>query len=285
MIEAEYLFSETDSFFVQYYRRINSLIEIFGTYATGISIIEMKRFFSQFNEDHMLVVLRMLEHIDYYSTSRQISLIKDLAKAVKVFTNQELDDVLFCPILSYSGSRADYVQNYLKHFLKQSAHTKQDFNKKFIRYTDLAKLEKSTDKQTIVFVDDFIGSGRSLFKAWEFLKFWENDYHDYVFGVLVGYADAITKLKKETYGRFDIIAINELPVNSKAFHEDNEYFSDDEKDVLKHYCEKIPSSKKEHTYGYMDTQSLVIFQERAPNNSLPILHSKNNWEPLFKRLI
>lgn len=276
--------SKKDRFFQQNRNRIERLSRKFGSYATGVDKTDIQHYLAQFHPEHMPIALKMLEHVDYYNCARQVSLVEELARLIKGLTNNELRDVLFCPINSYSGTRADVIQNILKHKLEITTSRGYNFNEKFIRMADLADLVESTDPKTVVFVDDFIGSGNTMINAWGTLQPYENTNHKYFLGVLVAYDDGMSRLKQETFGHFDILAVTKLPNSARIFHEKNTTFTNDEKGILKGYCEMV-ESKEDQQYGYKNTQSLAVFQERAPNNAIPILHrAVEGWTPLFRRL-
>ena len=136
--------------------------------------------------------------------------------------------------------------------------------------------------KTIVFVDEFIGSGTTVLEFLNNSGSWYSDEHDYHIATLCGHERGITKIQ-EYNDQLNIISVMDpLPDSVKLLHEQNNLFSKEEKGILKKYVHQAEPQKLFH-YGYKNTQSNIVFYERASNNILPILYSETNWYPLFKR--
>jgi len=139
-----------------------------------------------------------------------------------------------------------------------------------------------TEKKTIVFVDDFIGSGTSFTTFLGGLSSWYNASYKYYLATLVAHEQGISKITELPIEV--IVATDPIPESRKIFDEGNTFFTPQQKKILQNYCDKL-SLPKLFRYGYDNTQSNVIFYERSSNNILPILNEKKvNWlYPLFPR--
>ena len=153
--------------------------------------------------------------------------------------------------------------------------------------SQIASLEersRDTPKKTVVFVDDYVGSGRSFCKFWAEIGSYHNENNDYILACLVAHQQGISIIESETPVRV-VTATVPLSNSERVFHSTNKKFTDGEKNILKSYCDRM-KSKPQDRYGFMDTQSLVIMFAGSANNVLPILYSnKNNWLPLFPRYL
>jgi len=264
---------------------IEQLSRTFGNYSPGITKTNVEHFISQFRDEHLSLSLKLLENVDYYDSPIVTTLARDLGNQIKALTNPNLDNVLICPIKPVFGTSTESIQRKLRQTMASNASERNHISQKIINYIDLQGLANDSQQKTIFFVDDFIGSGDTVIRSWGRTQIWENDNHSYFVGVLVAYGDAIARIEEETGNHFEIIRSKELSENDRVFHPNNRIFTDAEKHILKSYCEALPNAR-EHRYGHRNGQSLVVFSEMCPNNTLPILHQQSTspqWTPLFPR--
>jgi hypothetical protein len=142
--------------------------------------------------------------------------------------------------------------------------------------------KRLTAADTIVFIDDFSGSGRQVCDKWN-----KNGI-----GILVADAqahiiltaatdEAIEKIQDET--TLTVHAHHHLHRNDNFFSERCERFTQAEKNAILHYC-KIADAQNPR--GFNDSGLLYILQHKTPNNSLPILHANHGrWTGLFPRYL
>ncbi|MCS4537643.1 MAG: hypothetical protein HYY67_02125 [Thaumarchaeota archaeon] len=273
---------EKYKFLIDNQEKIEELATRFGSYVTRVDKNNINRFLTQFEIEHLQVALKLLDNVDYYDGTRRLSLLKDLCGMVLAVSNTSLENVVFCPLNPFSADSSDQIHRIFRNVMKGRAKNCRNYNKKFIHMNDLEDLNGKP--YTVFFVDDFIGSGQSVIEHWGTIQHYEDrDNHTYYFAVMVAYKEAIDEIRKQTFEHFEIITSRELTNRNRAFHKKSKIFTDKEKEILKEYCKRISSSDK-HRYGHNNTQSLVVFQDRAPNNVIPILkQNTNNWYPLFPR--
>ena len=153
-----------------------------------------------------------------------------------------------------------------------------------LQITSLEKESRIASRKTIIFVDDYIGSGESFRKLWAEIGSYYNENNDYILACLVAHQQGVSAIRSDTPVKI-VTATKPVLASDKVFHSKNKKFTIDEKNILKSYCDKM-GLLQEHRYGFRDTQSLVIMYEGAANNVLPILyHKNNNWSPLFPRTL
>lgn len=275
--------SDIQRFLLEKSRDLDALANTFGSYSSGITRPNIDSFINQFTPEHYEVALKVLQNIDYYDGPRITTLARNLGGRIRSLTNNNLDDVLMCAVKPVYGTSTESIQRKLRQTLSRNAAERQVISQKFIKFSDFESLSENTNNLSIFFVDDFIGSGDTIISSWGRVQIYENENHSYYVGVLVAYTDAIQRIEEETAYHFEIVSARELAPTMRIFNPNNTLFTEEEKQILKKYCEILPN-KKEHRYGHRDGQSLVIFSEMAPNNSLPILHQRSDdWIPLFPR--
>ena len=263
---------------------IANLEKTFNTYITGIKVDDINKYLIQFEQGHITTAIKMLQMVDYYDGPRIIELVKYLNKRIKDQNGGTFDGVHLCPITTDRGDSAEWMQRFFKNIELDPEERDAIKQGMLTSIYDLAQLTDDSDHKLIVLLDHFIGTGDSIIKKWGYVRQWQNDNHEYVVVVLVAYKDAVERIRDEIDPGLDIMPGIELPSRARAFHSDNHDFSDIEKDTIQQYC-KMVEHEQIHQYGYKNSQSLVIFYDRAPNNALPILHKKeqNIWTPLFPR--
>ncbi len=268
-------------FLVDNQKKIEELALRFGTYVKRVDKESINHFLTQFDQAHMPLALKLLENIDYYDGTRRLSLIDDLCGMILKMTNESLTNVLFCPLKPFFGDSSDQIHRIFHRHMRKKVKNCVQYDQKFIHMSDLPHYNRRT---TVFFVDDFIGSGQSVIEQWGTLQHYENRRkHTYYYAVLVAYREAIDEIHKQTFGHFEILTANQLSDKDRTFNSKNKTFTKEEKELLMGYCERV-SNSREHRYGHNNTQSLVVFQDGAPNNAIPILtQDTNGWYPLFPR--
>ena len=108
--------------------------------------------------------------------------------------------------------------------------------------------------------------------------------------VLVGFASARSRIERviERNGLdCSLYFCEELGEEHMVFSERSTVFADRrDRELARQVAEAVGVELESRMpLGYGGTQSLVIFYQSCPNNSLPILWSRGNgWRPLFPRM-
>ncbi len=147
--------------------------------------------------------------------------------------------------------------------------------------------------QRLVLIDDFSGTGNTLVdglkKKLELLRRVNAKGTRIILITMVGFAEARDRVV-EFIDQSDLDAhvyfCDELGPEQRAFSESSAIFSDPaERENARQVTEANGVRlEKRHPLGYEDSQATVVFYQSCPNNTLPILWSRNNgWFPLFPR--
>ena len=275
---------EKDQFLTTIYDDIKELENEFGSYATGVDADDIRQYLKQFKYEDMQIALKLLYSVNFFTSARNMKLAKSLLDTIKVQNNDTLDNVLFCPMSTDAGDSASSMTRLLKMTLGGNAVERRTYKNRFLKSMyDLHSIRHDSNFKKIVFVDHFIGTGDSILRAWGMAQQWQNDYHEYYVGAIVSYESAMDRIENETDSALQVFSGLSLPPQTRAFHQSNNTFSYIEQNTLKRYCRNIRKNKR-HQYGHNNSQSLVIFHDRAPNNALPILHKcHERWNALFPR--
>ena len=279
--------SPRDTFLRNNQDELIQLAQHFTSYPANITKSSIENFILQFDDTDLLLALKLLQNIEFYEPSRMMDLSRQLGLTIHSLNGGTFDNVIFCPLSTTSGDSAEGILRNLRMTLTGRSTPRITTSNYVNVITDLSKpkFTEDTTNKKIVFIDHFIGSGDTIIGRWIAIQQWLNDNHDYYVGVLVAYEDAIRRVEEETFSRFNVVSMVQLPKTRRAFDEGNTIFTNEEKEKLKQYCDNLNISE-EHRYGHRNGQSLVIFSNRVSNNVLPILHYETeNWKPLFPRLL
>ena len=156
------------------------------------------------------------------------------------------------------------------------------------------RLTSYNNVQRLVLIDDFSGTGRTLIEGLkresDFLRQVNAKGIQIILMALVGFSEALQRVERfiEQSGLvIDVYFCDELGSEHKAFSEDSTVFPDpNTRDRAKQIAEATGMLlERRQPLGYGDIQALVTFSQSCPNNTLPILWSRNNnWTPMFPRI-
>ncbi len=147
--------------------------------------------------------------------------------------------------------------------------------------------------QRLVLIDDFAGTGRSLVnglkRELDTLQSANVEGIRVILIALVGFGSARTSVERFIKSN-DLDArvcfCEELGDEDRAFHETSRAFPDRrEREHARQIAEaKGVNLEKWQPLGFRGDQALIVFSQSCPNNTLPILWSRNkDWSPLFPR--
>jgi hypothetical protein len=274
------------------------VVEPWGDYqGRELTPSDVMNWLSQFGDfRNQRSMFNLLKRLRFFRDSEVRSYLRD---AHRYFV-QYLDDV----VLKESNTRRrDIVVSYLGGEGKSGATfatlyriENRIFNQLFVPPQLLRSyLERHTDVTAVVFVDDFVGTGRTAVNSLrttvvdsKLAELMENR------GIFLGIAAvACTERAFKTVQNF----LDKLPIESRlysgetlvdsdqAFSEEFDWATEEERLFAKTVAEDEGRKlERQHPLGYSNSEALVVFQTNCPNNTLPVIWKKNrDWSPLFER--
>ena len=286
-------------------QEINVLVKGWENYrGTQVTDIAVESWLEQFDTtEEKRVMFTLLRRIQFYSgslireklRSAHKSVLADLAgrgvvrRAAEEGARKVTDNIL----ISFFGGEGKRGQTYAKLYADENKIYQE-------RITSVERLrgqlESLRDVEGIVFVDDFIGSGRtasmSLREALESIADIVKDSDIDVFlAAISGFASAGEKVEGElakVVHRVRVFICDPLSDSDRCFSKTSVIFPDQAKrarakEIVESYGRDVC---KRNPLGFGDCQALVVFEHTCPNNSLPILWAwgpDKSWRPLFPR--
>ncbi len=255
--------------------RYRSWRETFQSYRHVINDNNIDRWLEQFGRNDRDIAARILDSIEFIS-SEQIASSYRAALAQLPGWHRDGDsrngEWRFAPFSRSSGESGDAMIH--KFRLANNLNGRQ-YNELFVYRSELMEL---TENDTVVFIDDFSGTGGQVTDNWPFLQ--EFVPLPMVYLVLVGInGKAREKITKET--NLQVISHIEFSESDNLFSSRCRAFNAAEKTAILRYCKRADSHQP---MGYGDCGMILVFAHNTPNNSIPILHKNNaRWEGLFRR--
>lgn len=242
--------------------------------------IKIDNWLNNFSIDKHPLLLELLKNFYFYSQAKVGDKVKELHN--KLITNHTIDinKTVFTKIPKKAGVGFSDI-TFLAYWTNNEL-----YNCNVSNIWDL--IDEDIVPETLVFVDDFFGSGQTFIENLQQLIEAAPDLQNSeifflsIHGSEIGF-NAITKFAQECNMK---ISIEYLDYSSEAFKED--YIFDVVNASLrkKEYIELckthgVPSC--EHL-GYNDVQALVAFEFNAPNDTLGLFrHSADDFAQLFRR--
>lgn len=259
--------------------RMRTWLDSFEGYRVAVSQGAIERWIEQFNPGHRDIAARILDSVDFINKLRTQAAFRTILRSLEGWNpreNRRRGQWRFVPFSGSSGTSADSMVHL---FRMANGLTHRQFDKLFIYRRDLLQ-EKYNENDTIVLIDDFAGTGNQACESWR--EFFSEIVPREPRKVLILVAtsnQAREKIKNET----DLEVWNDILLfdADNIFHNACHHFNRADKGAILHYCRRADNV---NPCGYGDCGYVVVFPDRCPNNSIPILHvSHQQWYGLFPR--
>ncbi|MFW9887744.1 MAG: DNA integrity scanning protein DisA nucleotide-binding domain protein [Candidatus Thorarchaeota archaeon] len=238
-----------------------------------VSKATLRKWLIQFKDDEIPIIKKLLASFDYYSVKKSFSLLGKLHMSIFGTRTPPFERTWFVPVGSVSRSG-----DAIAYFYRKQNGIPPD------RFVSLERLpEIAADPgDTVVFLDNFIRTGRQACSVWAQLPESIKGSSRTVFAVLVGFKKGIERIKNETGFEVRVLKTmtkSDLPLsrNSRVFVDEKERRRASR--VLTDYGKKL-FPKYNEIYGR--SHLLLGFFYSAPEVTSPIFWStQDGWMPLL----
>jgi hypothetical protein len=262
----------------------------FGAYRDGVTNLTIDAWLDQFKRDRDLGA-RILDAVEFYA---QAQILQSFRQALNSIPGWNRDSALrqgnwrFAAMSSSAGESGDSM---LHLFRLANQLDGRAYNSLFVNRSDLFRQvdlpeddpNKLGSNDTVVLLDDFSGTGDQVVNAWNnpdtsFGAFLSSVGRRYLV-LIAASRNARQRITDET--DLSPIPAHELTECDDVFSPNCLNFTEGDREKLLIYGR---TANRKLPQGYGKCGLLVIFQHRAPNDSLPILHSLHDrWAGLFPR--
>lgn len=281
---------------------IVALTKDWGSYrGQEITTDKVRHWLQQFGENkNQRLMFKILQNLHFYS---DFEIKTKMAQVFNLIKRSFVEAGTVRTIKGREFTRKDIVVSYLEdtpaksgsEYAKLFADENKIFYKNIVTPDKIERyLEINKNIHSVIFIDDFIGSGGSatenIIRLNEtFPKLFNNPDVSFYYGVVCGFQEAkhkiVTRMKRLKIN-LTVHICDIMDESDKIFEDSSKLFTAPaERYAARTLCYRQGAIlEKNHPLGYSNTQSTIIFPKTVPNNSLPILWAENKeWKALFLR--
>jgi hypothetical protein len=272
-------------------RRYRRWTNRFGAYRDPVTNVTIEGWINQFEHRDRDLAARVLDSVEFYGQAQIHAAYRGALAALQGWHEDPAKRQGKWFFAAMSGSAGESGDAMLYQFRVANGLDGKKFHSTFLTRSDLFRranlpddhADKIGSNDVVVLLDDFTGTGEQVCKAW-------ND-PDLSFGALLSGVGKVylvvvaaglgarTKIANET--TLTLLPVHHLSDRDNVFSTSCSHFSATERSRLIHYGNR---ADRKNPKGFGKCGLLVIFQHRAPNNTVPILHvDHNGWTGLFPR--
>lgn len=251
----------------------------FAGYRHNVSEDRIREWIDQFQTRTKDLAARVLDCVDFLTHQQISTAFRQILEGMNGWNKDVRYRKGKWRFVPFSASAGESGDSMLQRFRHANNLAGRNYNELFIHRSDLLR-EKLGAEDTVVLVDDFIGTGDQACDAWngQFGELLAGVGQIYLIVVAAHYK-GVQRVNDDT--RMRVIAHCELGPRDDVFSPECKVFTPMEKKRLLQYCRR---ASPKHPKGHGDCGLLVVFAHACPNNSIAVLHaSSSSWEPLFRR--
>jgi AcrR family transcriptional regulator len=232
----------------------------------------------QFQSEHYQLAKKILDHVILI---RDLDIHQGYRDALQAIPGWSRNDAQRQGEWAFVGlgGQAESGPAMLHMFREANNLTSDRYQSMFVSPAELPGL-RLTALDTVIFVDDFAGTGDQFIKRWDqYQELIASEARTYLF---LAAATARAMARFSALDDIDVRAHQVLGPDANVLSPDNAQFHGQEKETIIQYCERAdPRSPR----GWGECGLLLVISRKTPNNSLPILHVdvRRRWKGIFPR--
>lgn len=261
-------------------QRFAGWIARFAGYRVQVTRARIEQWLDQFDAGDGDLGARILDAVEFFRADQLSDAYRSILGALPGWSrsaSQRQGRWRFVAFGIHSGESGDAM---LTAFRSANGLGGARFDELFVHKADLLR-ENLGPGDTVVFVDDFAGTGDQVIGAWteslgELLPSGPRAFLILVAAV----EDARRRIARET--PLTVRPFRHLRARDNLFASECTHFRRVEKETILAYCRRADSANPK---GYGQCGLLLVMAHRCPNNSLPILHARGrSFRGLFPRV-
>ncbi len=257
--------------------RLQAWVARFSSYRAQVSNERVGHWLDQFADPDKDLAARTLDAVRFISLEQIHAAYRALLRKLPGWSPSEAERNGRWRFVALSSSAGESGDSMLHVFRRANAMNSTRLNNLFIHKSDLLR-EGITKDDTVVFVDDFAGTGTQVSTSWSAnLRELMPEFPTTYLLLVAATARAKKKIHAETGLR--VLAHFNLSGGDDILSLGCRHFTNQERSKLLVYCAK---ADRRAPRGFGDCGLVIAFSHGCPNNSIPILHRDHRrWRGLF----
>lgn len=237
---------------------------------------DLNNWLDNFEESELDDILRILDNVKYISYSQITADVKELYKKLSNYTRIDKN---FGYIVPVSTNRPSGALHIMYEFEIVTQMKNRCLN-------SIEHIKKGTLKpnEPIIIIDNFIGTGNTILNWWQqYSPYLPLENPIYIVSP-VGMEEGITRLRKSLsliHENIHIISPRHILLSKEKVLNPGYIFEEEEIPRIKKLLYKYGVKGRE--LGYNNSQALIAFYYRVPNNTISLLWNNNLKNPIFRR--
>ena len=275
---------------------IVSLIATWGSYK-GQALTEdrIRSWLRQFGSKvDQRLAFTLLQGLTFYSNARVREKLREAHGIVLRGMRTQVTDggrVRRDILVSHLGGTGKSSLQYARLYVDENRISKENV----VAPDKLPSLLRANQYQSLVFVDDFIGTGKTASKSVgdiideAGMAISDSGLNVHIIAI-TGFTDGVRRVEdafKGSASTWQLNVCDPLDDSDRAFGEGSKVFvsSDDRDRARRLFDECGRRAVSKNPLGFGGCEALVVFDSSCPNNSLPVLWGgdRDSWSPLFAR--
>ncbi len=258
--------------------RVRAWLVEFAGYRTGVTEGGIERWLDQYDPDAQDVAARVLDAVELIGVEQIATAYRGILASLDGWGPSNATRRGKWRFVAFSGSPGESGDSMLHRFRIANGLGGQRYKSLFCYKSELTDANLGPN-DTVVFVDDFAGSGQQACGHWPELAMLLPRGPRAILALVGATSSARQRITNET--SLIVTSHFELTASDNVFHQDCACFSQAEKERLLEYCAR---ADRKFPRGRGDCGLLLVFAHNCPNNAIPLLHvNKRYWRGLFPR--
>ena len=267
--------------FDTYDDEITRLERKFSGYVFSVDKNAIRNWLGRFGNSNFQLGLKLLNYVDYYSPSRLVRESTELHNQLLEYEGLDSDQLINKPafFVDFSPTSGKSQDEFIPKYRLGSRLRFDRYDEHFVYFRDVNQFFEKKGV-TLVFITDFIGSGKEVIGNWLDIAWALSDENEHILLALCGYDSAIQAIEDMAEDKLTIITNRRYSEANRIFSPQNTHFTIDEKMILLELCRLAGESP----CGFECTQATTVFYFRCPNSTISILRASNQkLRGLFQR--
>ncbi len=237
----------------------------------GFSPAHLQAWLRQFSAQHRIAAVRLAKSVAYYGIDKITALMRPLKEAIdQQIAVEDVDpnSVFYVPLGRSGESGTDVVRRF------RNANRLHHRQNQFVTLVDLPQVLYKVGKPLVVFMDDFVGSGKQATDAWEgSVSQVVPDYIPLYLAVVAAFKDGIRRIETKT--PLHVLSVHTLGPRYQFLESAFRWLSNSEKTAIRTYCKRAGNCPM----GFGDLGLLVSFAYGTPNNTISVIRGSERQTP------